>query len=221
MFGNPLPRRIGVLAVASAVLLSVAAAPPAEALTPADVPAIGVDTGRFDLPISCAITLPEVGGLKVFDLATNVDVRGVVAISLGPGQQFYLSQGSGAITFPTWLTGLAGTVGLFGQFRRPGDGAEPEGPRCDSGSPERRVGHGDPADALDPRQGHRLAAADERDVVGGPVPPRGGSDQRGGVVGFRSGDDQVQRQRGRTADHVWRAIAGGLPGGEPGDLMSS
>ncbi|HEY3479475.1 MAG TPA: hypothetical protein VGL02_11330 [Streptomyces sp.] len=110
MFGNPL-RRIGVLAAVSAALLATVVTP-AEALAPADVPAIGVDTGRFHLPISCAITLPDLGGTKVFDLGTSVDVQGVVATSLGPGQQFYLSQGSGAITFPTWLTGLAGTVGI-------------------------------------------------------------------------------------------------------------
>ncbi|MDQ7808338.1 hypothetical protein Q5425_31780 [Amycolatopsis sp. A133] len=103
--------RTGVLIAASAALLATAAVP-AEALEPADVPAIGVDIGRFHLPISCAISLPDLGGAKVFDLGTSVDVQGVVATSLGPGQQFYLSQGSGAITFPTWLTGLAGTVGI-------------------------------------------------------------------------------------------------------------
>ncbi|MFJ7213089.1 hypothetical protein [Amycolatopsis sp. NPDC098790] len=110
MFGRPL-RRIAVLAAVSAASLTTAV-PPAEALAPADVPAVGVDTGRFDLPISCAITLPDLGGTKVFDLGTSVDVQGVVATGLGPGQQFYLSQGSGAITFPSWLTGLAGTVGI-------------------------------------------------------------------------------------------------------------
>ncbi|WP_245788298.1 DUF6801 domain-containing protein [Amycolatopsis marina] len=90
----------------------MASAPAAHALDPADVPDIGVDTGRFNLPINCAITMPDLGGIKVFDLATNVDVQGVVTTHLGPGQEFWLTQGSGAITFPTWLTTLGGLVGV-------------------------------------------------------------------------------------------------------------
>ncbi|UVS78792.1 hypothetical protein Actkin_02528 [Actinokineospora sp. UTMC 2448] len=97
----------GLAAVALAAL-----APSAQALKIEDVPGIGVDTGRFNLPINCAITMPDLGGIKVFDLATNVDVQGVVTTHLGPGQEFWLTQGSGAITFPAWLTGLGGFVGI-------------------------------------------------------------------------------------------------------------
>ncbi|GAA4425386.1 hypothetical protein ACFQV2_14560 [Actinokineospora soli] len=99
-------------ALVVAVVATTALAAPAPALEIEDVPDIGVDTGRFNLPINCAITLPDFGGAKVFDLATNVDVQGVVATHLGPGQEFWLTQGSGAITFPSWLTGLGGFVGI-------------------------------------------------------------------------------------------------------------
>ncbi|MEU5884196.1 hypothetical protein [Spirillospora sp. NPDC047279] len=84
-------------------------APAARALPPGDVPAIGVDTGRFKLPIGCTITL---GGLPVFYLPTDVDVQGVAPVQLGPGQEFWLTQGSGSITFPSWLTALTPILGI-------------------------------------------------------------------------------------------------------------
>ncbi|MFB4319238.1 DUF6801 domain-containing protein [Actinomadura sp. 21ATH] len=96
---------IGMLLAAAAV----PAAPAAHALPPADVPAIGVDTGRFKLPIGCTITL---AGVPVFWLPTDVDVQGVAPVQLGPGQEFWLTQGSGSITFPSWLTSLAPLLGL-------------------------------------------------------------------------------------------------------------
>jgi hypothetical protein len=84
-------------------------APAAHALPAKDVPAIGADTGRFKLPIGCTITL---AGLPVFYLPTDVDVQGVAPVQLGPGQEFWLTQGSGSITFPSWLTSLAPILGL-------------------------------------------------------------------------------------------------------------
>jgi hypothetical protein len=98
-------------ALAAALLTALATplAMPAHALPPADVPAVGVDTGRFKLPIGCTISL---AGLPVFWLGTDVDVQGVAPVQLGPGQEFWLTQGSGSITFPSWLTALAPILGL-------------------------------------------------------------------------------------------------------------
>lgn len=105
----PALRRLCAAAAAALVLLGLVSAPPARALPPGDVPAIGVDTGRFKLPIGCTITL---GGLPVFYLPTDVDVQGVAPVQLGPGQEFWLTQGSGSITFPSWLTALAPILGV-------------------------------------------------------------------------------------------------------------
>jgi len=41
-----------------------------------------------------------------------VDVQGVAPVQVGPGQEFWLTQGSGSITFPTWLTSLAGIIAI-------------------------------------------------------------------------------------------------------------
>lgn len=87
----------------------------AAALTPStsgaldlpQVPSIGADTGRFTLPISCQISL---GTLKLIKIGGTVDIQGVAPVQLGPGQVFYLSQGSGALTLPAWLTTLGGIV---------------------------------------------------------------------------------------------------------------
>lgn len=111
---GPLRRTLAALAGAALAALALAVlafvqAPPAHALPPQDVPAVGVDTGRFKLPIGCTISL---GGLPVFYLPTDVDVQGVAPVQLGPGQRFYLSQGSGSITFPSWLTSLAPILGI-------------------------------------------------------------------------------------------------------------
>ncbi|MEU8123737.1 hypothetical protein AB0C21_33930 [Spirillospora sp. NPDC049024] len=51
-------------------------------------------------------------GLPVFYLPTDVDVQGVAPVQLGPGQEFWLTQGSGSITFPEWLTALAPVLGV-------------------------------------------------------------------------------------------------------------
>ncbi|WP_207943446.1 hypothetical protein [Actinomadura sp. KC345] len=107
--GGRLRRRLAVAAGAAAAALSLLAPPAAHALPPENVPEIGVDTGRFKLPIGCTISL---AGLPVFYLPTDVDVQGVAPVQLGPGQEFWLTQGSGSITFPTWLTSLAPILGL-------------------------------------------------------------------------------------------------------------
>jgi len=109
---NSLLRKGLALTATAAAVVALTSAGPAQALNIPDVPAIGVDTGRFNLPISCAITLPDLAGIKILDLGTSVDVQGVVTTSLGPGQQFYLTQGSGFIEFPTWLSELAAAVGI-------------------------------------------------------------------------------------------------------------
>jgi hypothetical protein len=104
------PRRgLAALAGAAALALALVQAPAAHALPPQDVPGIGVDTGRFKLPIGCTIAL---AGLPVFYLPTDVDVQGVAPVQLGPGQEFWLTQGSGSITFPEWLTALAPILGI-------------------------------------------------------------------------------------------------------------
>ncbi|NKZ06819.1 hypothetical protein [Actinomadura latina] len=107
--GGRLRRGLVALAGAAAVVLSLVQAPAAHALPPGNVPAVGVDTGRFKLPIGCTITL---AGLPVFYLPTDVDVQGVAPVQLGPGQDFWLTQGSGSITFPSWLTSLAPILGI-------------------------------------------------------------------------------------------------------------
>ncbi|MFI6520965.1 DUF6801 domain-containing protein [Spirillospora sp. NPDC050679] len=98
-------------AVVTAVCaVSLTAVPSAGALPPDQVPEVGVDTGRFKLPIGCTITLG--GALPVFWLPTDVDVQGVAPVQVGPGQEFWLTQGSGSITFPSWLTSLAPILGV-------------------------------------------------------------------------------------------------------------
>jgi hypothetical protein len=103
-------RARGVLTVVAATAATVAAtlAPnTASALDPALVPSIGADTGRFTLPISCQISVAK---LKLIKIAGTVDIQGIAPVQLGPGQEFYLSQGSGALTLPPWLTTLGGLV---------------------------------------------------------------------------------------------------------------
>lgn len=84
----------------------------ASALDPAHVPSIGADTGRFNFPIRCEIRLPFLGNLRIIDIYGDADITGVAPVQLGPNQDFYLSQGSGALTLPPWLTSLAGLVGI-------------------------------------------------------------------------------------------------------------
>ncbi len=104
-------RRWGSVAVATGTLMALSA-PSAMAIVPADVPDIGADTGRFTLPITCNITVPLLGNLKVLDLAGTVDIKGIAPVQLAPGQPFYLSQGAGALTLPSWLSTLGGLVAI-------------------------------------------------------------------------------------------------------------
>lgn len=93
-------------------LMAVAAAlvpTGANALDPQLVPSIGADTGRFTLPILCGIKL---GNLKVAQIRGTVDIEGIAPVQLGPGQEFYLSQGKGALTLPGWLSALGGIVAV-------------------------------------------------------------------------------------------------------------
>ncbi|HEX5357946.1 MAG TPA: DUF6801 domain-containing protein [Aquabacterium sp.] len=98
-----LRRMRGALAL---MAVGVALAPTtASALDTNLVPSIGADTGRFTLPISCQIS---VGTLKLIKIGGTVDIQGIAPVQLGPGQAFYLSQGSGALTLPAWLSTLGG-----------------------------------------------------------------------------------------------------------------
>lgn len=81
----------------------------ANALDPQLVPSVGADTGRFTLPILCGIKL---GTLKVAQIRGTVDIEGIAPVQLGPGQDFYLSQGKGALTLPGWLSALGGIVAV-------------------------------------------------------------------------------------------------------------
>lgn len=108
-FVNPLsllPRLRGKLAL-MAVAAAAMAPSMSNALDLAQVPSIGADTGRFTLPISCQIS---VSGIKLIKIGGTVDIQGIAPVQLGPGQTFYLSQGSGALTLPAWLTTLGGIV---------------------------------------------------------------------------------------------------------------
>lgn len=102
-----LRRMCGAVALMAATTAAVLAPSTASALDTALVPSIGADTGRFTLPISCQISL---GKIKLIKIAGSVDIQGIAPVQLGPGQEFYLSQGSGALTLPAWLTTLGGIV---------------------------------------------------------------------------------------------------------------
>lgn len=91
---------LAVMAIGLALLPSTSGA-----LDLQQVPSIGADTGRFTLPISCQIS---VSGIKLIKIGGTVDIQGVAPVQLGPGQTFYLSQGSGALTLPAWLSTLGG-----------------------------------------------------------------------------------------------------------------
>jgi hypothetical protein len=98
-------QRTGVALAALAATASVHTS--AFALDPALVPSVGADTGRFTLPISCGIKL---GGVKVITIKGTVDIQGIAPVQLGPGQEFYLTQGRGELTLPAWLSTLGGLV---------------------------------------------------------------------------------------------------------------
>lgn len=102
------------LSGACAAVAVIAALVPttALALDPALVPSIGADTGRFNLPIKCGIKLPSFGNVKVATIGGTVDIEGIAPVQLGPGQEFYLTQGRGELTLPSWLSSLAGIVAI-------------------------------------------------------------------------------------------------------------
>ena len=101
-----LRRMRGALAL-TAIAAAAFAPATSSALDTTLVPSIGADTGRFTLPISCQISL---GSLKVIKIGGTVDIQGIAPVQLGPGQVFYLSQGAGALTLPSWLSSLGGLV---------------------------------------------------------------------------------------------------------------
>ncbi len=90
-----------VMAATAATVAATLAPNTASALDPALVPSIGADTGRFTLPIKCGIKL---GGLKLITINGLVDIEGIAPVLLGPGQEFYLTQGKGALTLPQFLS---------------------------------------------------------------------------------------------------------------------
>lgn len=104
--------RLGTLAASVAAVAALAAPSPASAIDPADVPGIGADTGRFTLPITCDISIPWLGNIKILQLPATVDIQGIAPVQLAPGQPFYLSQGRGALTLPSWLSGFATAFGV-------------------------------------------------------------------------------------------------------------
>lgn len=99
-------RSVAIAAMSGAAFVSMPAG--AHALDPVNVPAIGADTGRFTLPIKCNITLPWLGNFQIISIPGTVDIQGIAPVQLRPGQQFYLSQGRGALTLPSWLSQLGG-----------------------------------------------------------------------------------------------------------------
>lgn len=96
---------LATMAVAAALVPTTA-----HALDPALVPSIGADTGRFTLPLKCAIKLPDFNDMQIITIKGTVDIEGIAPVQLGPGQEFYLTQGKGALTLPAWLTTLGGLV---------------------------------------------------------------------------------------------------------------
>ena len=111
MFNRPSRRRrAGALIAGATAALALAAPMSASAIPVSELPEIGADAGRFTLPLSCDITVPALGNLKVINLAGTVDIRGIAPVQLAPGQPFYLSQGAGALTLPAWLSTLGGLV---------------------------------------------------------------------------------------------------------------
>ncbi|RZI85569.1 MAG: hypothetical protein EOP38_04650 [Rubrivivax sp.] len=93
-----------LVAVAAALVPSTSSA-----LDPQLVPSIGADTGRFTLPITCGVKL---GTFQIAKIKGTVDIQGIAPVQLGPGQAFYLSQGQGALTLPSWLSTLGGLVAI-------------------------------------------------------------------------------------------------------------
>jgi hypothetical protein len=104
-----LRRMSGAIALTAVTAAAALIPTTASALDPKLVPSVGADTGRFTLPISCQIRL---GGFKLIKIAGSVDIQGIAPVQIGPGQQFYLSQGSGALTLPAWLTTLGGVIAV-------------------------------------------------------------------------------------------------------------
>lgn len=100
-------------AVVAATVAAVIVPSTASATTESVIPSIGVDTGRFNLALSCAVSLPWLGGLKILDLPGEVDIKGIAPVQLGPGQEFWLTQGSAGVILPQWLSALANVGTIF------------------------------------------------------------------------------------------------------------
>ena len=98
--------------VSAAVIAAVIVPSTASAIDESIIPSIGADTGRFNLALSCGVSLPFLGGLKILRLPGKVDIKGIAPAQLGPGQEFWLSQGSAGVILPQWLSILAnlGTI---------------------------------------------------------------------------------------------------------------
>lgn len=103
---SSLCRLRGTLALVAAAVLAPSTA---SALDPQLVPSIGADTGRFTLPLKCGI---KIGTVQIATIRGTVDIEGIAPVQLGPGQEFYLSQGKGALTLPAWLTSLGGLIAI-------------------------------------------------------------------------------------------------------------
>lgn len=102
---SSLLRRLNRMSMVLAVTLMPVTA---SALDTEKVPSIGADTGRFNLPIECGISLPDLGGMELATINATADIEGVAPVQLGPGQDFFLSQGSGTLTLPPWISTLGG-----------------------------------------------------------------------------------------------------------------
>lgn len=92
-------------------LLAVAPMTTHAALEADKIPPINASVGTFNLPLTCGIKVPALGNLQVWNLATTAAISGAVPASIGPGQNFYLAEGSGTLTMPAWITSLAPIIG--------------------------------------------------------------------------------------------------------------
>lgn len=127
-------RRVRTLALVSAALAPALVAPggASAAITANQVPGPNISAGKFTLPLTCKISLPWLGKLQILELPATVQVGGAMPASLGPGQRFYLSQASGRLTLPSWLSTLAPIIGAaqarayVPQVNIRGAGATPE-----------------------------------------------------------------------------------------------
>jgi hypothetical protein len=106
---TPTYRQRHLAAVLSALLIAPAVSQ--AALDVSKIPPINSSVGTFNLPLSCRIRVPALNNLQVWNLATSASISGAVPATIGPGQKFYLSEGSGSLTMPSWITSLAPIIG--------------------------------------------------------------------------------------------------------------